>query len=31
MMTQLEEVPSVLEAYETFDRREEGWTKVVLG
>ena len=30
LMTQLEELPSVLEAYETFDRRESGWTKVVL-
>jgi len=28
--TQGEHMPSVLEAYETFDRRESGWTKVVL-
>ncbi|MFD1859646.1 glutathione-dependent formaldehyde dehydrogenase [Aeromicrobium camelliae] len=30
VLTQAESIPSVLEAYETFDRRESGWTKVVL-
>ncbi|RLV56511.1 glutathione-dependent formaldehyde dehydrogenase [Aeromicrobium phragmitis] len=30
VLTQTESIPSVLEAYETFDRRESGWTKVVL-
>ena len=30
MLTQVEELPSVLDAYATFDRRESGWTKVAL-
>ena len=30
LLTQVEELPSVIEAYETFDRRESGWTKVAL-
>ena len=30
ILTQVEPLGSVIEAYETFDRREEGWTKVVL-
>ncbi|WP_377105328.1 alcohol dehydrogenase catalytic domain-containing protein [Propionicimonas sp. T2.31MG-18] len=30
MLTQEVEVPSVLDAYATFDRRESGWTKVAL-
>jgi threonine dehydrogenase-like Zn-dependent dehydrogenase len=30
IITQVEPLASVIEAYETFDRREEGWTKVVL-
>jgi len=30
VLTQVEGLPSVLDAYETFDRREAGWTKVVL-
>ena len=30
LLTQVEELPSVLDAYATFDRRESGWTKVVL-
>jgi len=31
MMTLFDEVPTVLDAYESFDRREEGWATVVLG
>ena len=30
MLTQAEDLPSVLDAYATFDRREAGWTKVAL-
>jgi threonine dehydrogenase-like Zn-dependent dehydrogenase len=30
LMTQLEDIPDVLDAYASFDRREQGWTKVVL-
>ena len=30
LLTQVEELPSVLDAYATFDRRESGWTKVAL-
>jgi threonine dehydrogenase-like Zn-dependent dehydrogenase len=30
VLTQQEELPSVLDAYEAFDRREPGWTKVTL-
>jgi threonine dehydrogenase-like Zn-dependent dehydrogenase len=30
VLTQVEDMPSVLDAYETFDRRESGWTKVAL-
>ncbi len=30
VLTQTEGMPSVLDAYRTFDRREAGWTKVVL-
>jgi threonine dehydrogenase-like Zn-dependent dehydrogenase len=30
MLTQVEDPPSVLHAYATFDQRESGWTKVVL-
>lgn len=30
VLTQEGDIPSVIEAYETFDRREAGWTKVVL-
>jgi threonine dehydrogenase-like Zn-dependent dehydrogenase len=30
VLTQQETLPSALEAYEAFDRREPGWTKVVL-
>ena len=30
MLTQVEELPSVLDAYATFDQRESGWTKVAL-
>jgi threonine dehydrogenase-like Zn-dependent dehydrogenase len=30
ILTQIEPLGSVIEAYETFDRREDGWTKVVL-
>jgi threonine dehydrogenase-like Zn-dependent dehydrogenase len=30
LMTQIEDVPDVLDAYASFDRREQGWTKVVL-
>jgi threonine dehydrogenase-like Zn-dependent dehydrogenase len=28
MLTQTEELPSALDAYKTFDKRESGWTKV---
>jgi threonine dehydrogenase-like Zn-dependent dehydrogenase len=28
MLTQAEELPTALDAYETFDQRESGWTKV---
>jgi threonine dehydrogenase-like Zn-dependent dehydrogenase len=31
VLTQSEGLPSVLDAYRTFDKREAGWTKVVLG
>jgi len=31
VMTQVEDLDSVVQAYRTFDRREDGWTKVVLG
>ncbi|MGY1731012.1 ion channel [Geodermatophilus sp. SYSU D01045] len=30
VLTQAGDMPSVLDAYETFDRRESGWTKVAL-
>ncbi|MCF6507402.1 glutathione-dependent formaldehyde dehydrogenase [Blastococcus sp. MG754426] len=30
VLTQVEDMPSVLDAYETFDRRESGWTKAVV-
>ncbi len=30
VLTQVTDVPGVLDAYATFDRRESGWTKVVL-
>ena len=30
VLTQVEELPSVLDAYATFDQRESGWTKVAL-
>lgn len=30
VLTQVEDMPTVLEAYETFDRRERGWTKVAI-
>lgn len=30
LLTQTEGLTSVLEAYERFDRRESGWTKVAL-
>jgi threonine dehydrogenase-like Zn-dependent dehydrogenase len=30
VLTQVDDMPSVLDAYETFDRREAGWTKVAL-
>jgi threonine dehydrogenase-like Zn-dependent dehydrogenase len=30
VMTQQETIPSAIDAYEAFDRREPGWTKVVL-
>lgn len=30
VLTQVEDMPSVLEAFETFDRRENGWTKVAV-
>lgn len=30
LLTQVEELPSVLDAYATFDWRGSGWTKVVL-
>ncbi len=30
VLTQAEDVPSVIDAYTTFDRREPGWTKVAL-
>ena len=30
MLTQVEDLPSVLDAYATFDQRESGWTKVAL-
>ncbi|WP_104524439.1 hypothetical protein [Blastococcus atacamensis] len=30
VLTQVEDMPSVLDAYETFDRRESGWTKAVI-
>jgi threonine dehydrogenase-like Zn-dependent dehydrogenase len=30
VLTQVGDMPLVLDAYETFDRRESGWTKVVL-
>ncbi len=30
VITQGTDVPGVLEAYESFDRRESGWTKVTL-
>jgi threonine dehydrogenase-like Zn-dependent dehydrogenase len=30
VLTQQESIPTALEAYEAFDRREPGWTKVVL-
>lgn len=30
VLTQDEPMPSVIDAYETFDRREAGWTKVIL-
>ncbi|CCG03769.1 alcohol dehydrogenase [Blastococcus saxobsidens] len=31
VLTQVEDLPTVLDAYETFDQRQSGWTKVVLG
>ena len=30
MVTQQESMPTVLDAYEAFDRRKPGWTKVTL-
>jgi threonine dehydrogenase-like Zn-dependent dehydrogenase len=30
VITQVEDMPAVLDAYETFDRRESGWTKAVI-
>ena len=30
MLTQAEDLPSVIDAYTTFDQRESGWTKVAL-
>ena len=30
VLTQVEDMPSVLDAYETFDQRQSGWTKVAL-
>jgi len=30
VITQVEDMPTVLEAYETFDRRHSGWTKAVI-
>lgn len=30
VLTQIDAIDSVIDAYETFDRREEGWTKVLL-
>ena len=30
VLTQVEDLPSVLDAYETFDQRDSGWTKVAL-
>jgi threonine dehydrogenase-like Zn-dependent dehydrogenase len=30
VLTQIDAIPSVIEAYESFDRREEGWTKALL-
>ncbi len=30
VLTQAEGLPSVIDAYQTFDRRESGWTKVAL-
>ena len=30
VLTQVGDMPTVLDAYETFDRREAGWTEVAL-
>jgi threonine dehydrogenase-like Zn-dependent dehydrogenase len=30
VLTQVEDMPTVLDAYETFDRRESGWTKAAI-
>ncbi|WP_249522759.1 zinc-dependent alcohol dehydrogenase [Modestobacter marinus] len=30
VLTQVEDMPTVLQAYETFDHRESGWTKAVI-
>lgn len=30
VLTQVEDLPTVLKAHETFDRRESGWTKAVI-
>jgi len=30
VITQVEDMPTILEAYETFDHRESGWTKAVI-
>jgi threonine dehydrogenase-like Zn-dependent dehydrogenase len=30
VITQIEDMPTVLDAYETFDRRGSGWTKAVI-
>ncbi|WP_156036351.1 hypothetical protein [Blastococcus sp. URHD0036] len=30
VLTQVGDMPSVLDAYETFDQRQTGWTRVAL-